>query len=77
MENILEKGPCMVLINDEEQYSLWPQGKAVPAGWRPVGPMGSREECLAYVDSVWTDMRPRSLRVAMDGEEAPGVVTTQ
>ncbi|UJW29835.1 MbtH family NRPS accessory protein [Saccharothrix sp. AJ9571] len=54
-----------VLINDEEQYSLWLMEKEVPAGWRPVGKHGSKEECMDYVDSVWTDMRPRSLRERM------------
>ncbi|MEW9529365.1 MbtH family protein [Microbispora sp. NPDC049125] len=51
-----------VVVNDEEQYSLWPADRAVPDGWRPEGFAGSREECLAHIDEVWTDMRPRSLR---------------
>jgi MbtH protein len=51
-----------VVINDEEQYSIWPQGREIPAGWREAGKSGTKEECLAYVDEVWTDMRPRSLR---------------
>lgn len=54
-----------VLINAEEQYSLWPQDLAIPAGWRCVGKVGSKQECLDYVQSVWTDMRPLSLRQAM------------
>ncbi|MBJ7312559.1 MbtH family protein [Rugamonas sp. CCM 8940] len=54
-----------VLINDEEQYSLWPAEKAVPAGWRLAGKRGPKEACMAYVDEVWTDMRPLSLRQAM------------
>ena len=57
----------MVLRNDEDQYSLWPAGQDVPAGWHEVGKQGSKEECVAYVDEVWTDMRPRSLREQMDG----------
>jgi uncharacterized protein YbdZ (MbtH family)/predicted MFS family arabinose efflux permease len=56
-----------VLRNDEEQYSLWLAGHDVPAGWHRVGKEGSKEECTAYVDEVWTDMRPRSLRERMDG----------
>lgn len=56
-----------VLRNDEEQYSLWPAGLQVPAGWHKVGKDGSREECSAFVDEVWTDMRPRSLREQMNG----------
>ena len=51
-----------VLINDEGQYSLWPAGHEVPAGWQPDGTVGTKEECSAHVDKVWTDMRPRSLR---------------
>ncbi len=54
-----------VLINDEEQYSLWPLEKAVPAGWRLAGKRGPKDVCMAYVDEVWTDMRPLSLRQAM------------
>ncbi|HVQ92283.1 MAG TPA: MFS transporter [Mycobacteriales bacterium] len=56
-----------VLRNDEDQYSLWLAGQEVPAGWHRVGREGSKEECSAYVDEVWTDMRPRSLREQMDG----------
>lgn len=54
-----------VLINDEEQYSLWPGYLAVPSGWRETGVGGAKEECLAYVKEAWTDMRPRSLREQM------------
>ena len=52
----------VVLINSEEQYSLWPHGKAVPAGWRDAGKEGTRSECVRFVDEVWTDMRPSSRR---------------
>jgi MbtH protein len=54
-----------VLINDEGQYSLWPIRKPVPDGWRAVDKQGSEEECMKYVDEVWTDMRPISLRKRM------------
>lgn len=57
-----------VLRNDEDQYSLWPADLEVPAGWSQVGKEGTQEECSAYVDEVWTDMRPRSLRERMDAE---------
>ncbi|MEN2507858.1 MbtH family protein [Stutzerimonas stutzeri] len=60
-----------VLVNHEEQYSLWPDYKAVPTGWRETGQRGSKAECLAYVEREWTDMRPLSLRQAMD-EQAAG-----
>ena len=51
-----------VVVNDEEQYSIWPDGREIPAGWHPVGDPRSREECLAHIEQVWTDMRPRSVR---------------
>jgi amino acid adenylation domain-containing protein/non-ribosomal peptide synthase protein (TIGR01720 family) len=57
-----------VLRNDEDQYSLWLADHEVPAGWYQVGKEGTKEECSAYVDEVWTDMRPRSLREQMDAE---------
>ncbi len=57
-----------VLVNGEEQYSLWPQYKEVPAGWREAGKQGSKADCLAFVEANWTDMRPLSLRQKMDGQ---------
>jgi len=55
-----------VVINPEEQYSIWPVDKKNAPGWRDVGKSGTKEECLTYIDEVWTDMRPLSLRKAMD-----------
>jgi MbtH protein len=55
-----------VVVNHEEQYSLWPADRDNPAGWTDAGKSGPREECLAYVEEVWTDMRPLSLRKRMD-----------
>jgi MbtH protein len=55
-----------VLVNHEEQYSLWPADLAVPGGWRETGQQGSKTACEEYVERVWTDMRPKSLREAMD-----------
>lgn len=55
-----------VVVNHEEQYSIWPAGRDIPLGWRSVGKEGSKEACLAYIQEVWTDMRPLSLRRAMD-----------
>ncbi|GHJ08431.1 MbtH protein [Micromonospora humidisoli] len=52
----------LVVRNDEEQYSIWAADRDLPAGWLDAGFTGSREECLAHVDEVWTDMRPRSVR---------------
>ena len=56
-----------VLINGEEQYSIWLEYVTVPAGWTEVGKQGSKQECLDYIRSVWTDMRPLSLRLRMAG----------
>lgn len=56
-----------VVINHEEQYSIWPKHKMIPAGWKAVGKEGLKAECLQYVDEVWTDMRPLSLRKRMEG----------
>ncbi|MET9516840.1 MbtH family NRPS accessory protein [Streptomyces sp. NPDC002994] len=57
-----QEGRFAVVINDEEQYSIWPQGRDLPDGWRGAGFSGSREECLAHVEVVWTDQRPLSVR---------------
>jgi len=54
----------VVVINGELQYSMWPAGEKIPAGWESVGKTGSKEECLDYIAEVWTDMRPLSLREA-------------
>jgi MbtH protein len=54
------------LINDEEQYSLWFAWKEIPSGWKQIGPKDSKEEVLKYIKTVWTDMRPKSLRSYMD-----------
>jgi MbtH protein len=54
-----------VLVNEEEQYSLWLADLPVPDGWRAVGKVGTKQECLDYVRAVWTDLRPLSLRKAM------------
>lgn len=58
-----------VLINKEEQYSIWPADLEVPGGWQVVGPEGDKQTCLAYVEENWTDMRPASLRRAMDADK--------
>lgn len=52
----------LVVVNHEEQYSIWPAARPVPAGWRPDGVTGSKAECLDHIAGVWTDMRPASLR---------------
>ena len=55
-----------VVINHEEQYSIWPADREIPAGWTDVGRAGSKTECLDYIEEVWTDMRPLSVRKQMD-----------
>ncbi|WP_331766400.1 MbtH family protein [Embleya sp. NBC_00896] len=55
-----------VVLNDEEQYSVWPADRRLPAGWHEAGFTGTRPECLAHIDESWTDTRPRNLRLAMD-----------
>ena len=65
----------VVLRNDEEQYSLWLADQDIPPGWYQVGEEGSKEQCVAYVDEMWTDMRPKSLREQMEaGENASNQV---
>lgn len=55
-----------VVINHEEQYSIWPEYKGNPLGWKDVGIVGPKAECLAYIKEAWTDMRPLSLRKKME-----------
>lgn len=56
-----------VVISDEERYSIWPTYKDIPAGWRDGAFKGVKQACLDHINEVWTDMRPLSLRRAMDG----------
>ncbi|MEJ7599835.1 MAG: MbtH family protein [Kofleriaceae bacterium] len=58
-----------VVVNDEEQYSIWLADRELPPGWRAAGVAGTQQECLAHIELVWTDMRPLSLRRAL-GEES-------
>lgn len=51
-----------VVVNHEEQYSIWPADREIPPGWQDAGKSGTKEECLAYIEEIWTDMRPLSLR---------------
>lgn len=60
-----ENATYVVLLNDEEQYSLWPARFDVPAGWQVVHMADSRKACIDFINANWTDMRPKTLRSAM------------
>lgn len=62
-----DNGTFVVLVNDEEQHSLWPTFADTPAGWRKVFGEASRAECLEYVEQNWADIRPKSLRDSIAG----------
>jgi MbtH protein len=62
----------VVVLNHEDQYSIWRASRELPDGWREEGTRGPKEDCLAHIDKVWTDMRPRSLREKMDDDAAVG-----
>ncbi len=51
-----------VVVNDEDQYSIWPVGRSIPAGWHPVGIEGVKSDCLSHIAAAWTDLRPLSVR---------------
>lgn len=61
-----DDGIYKVVVNQEEQYSIWPADREVPQGWREAGKTGPKQECLAHISEVWTDMRPKTLREKMD-----------
>jgi MbtH protein len=58
-----------VVSNSEEQYSVWPADRDLPVGWRDTGKIGTKDECLAYIQEVWTDKRPSSQRGKRDDSE--------
>lgn len=60
-----------VVLNHDEQYSIWPVDRGNPNGWSDEGMTGTKPKCLAYIEEVWTDMRPLSLRKKMEGEVNP------
>ena len=65
MDEMDDSTTYTVVVNHEEQYSIWPSHKTIPAGWRDAGKSGLKSECLAHIEEVWTDMRPLSLRKRM------------
>ncbi|WKD33860.1 MbtH family protein [Streptomyces xanthophaeus] len=60
----------VTVVNHEEQYSIWFADRDLPAGWTAVGAEGTKQECLAHIEEVWTDLTPRSVRVAPSAPEA-------
>ena len=58
-----------VVVNHEEQYSIWQADRKLPAGWKEAGKTGTKQACLEYIEEVWTDMRPLSLRKQMDADD--------
>jgi len=61
-----------VVVNDEQQYSIWAADRDLPLGWHDVGKVGTKAECLAHVEEVWTDMRPLSLQKQMASSAGDG-----
>lgn len=69
MEDDDDTREYVVVMNHEEQYSIWFADREIPAGWRDMGKRGTRKECLDHIEEVWTDMRPLSLRKAMEEDQ--------
>ncbi|TYB55403.1 MbtH family protein [Nonomuraea sp. PA05] len=64
--------PFTVVVNDEEQYSVWDTGQPVPAGWHEIGFTGTRQECLEHIGRIWTDITPLSVRRRLAALRGPG-----
>jgi MbtH protein len=58
----------VVVVNDEEQYSVWAADREPPAGWHPEGTRGTRDECLSHIDNIWSDITPKSVRERLAAE---------
>jgi MbtH protein len=72
-----ERSLYIAVVNHEGQYSIWPVGQAIPPGWQEAGKRGSKDECLAHIKEVWTDMRPLSVRRQMEAAVPPGPIGTE
>jgi MbtH protein len=70
MEEAEDNTIYKVVVNHEEQYSIWPAGRENPLGWKDAGKVGPKADCLAHIKEVWTDMRPLSLRKKMEARGA-------
>lgn len=64
------QGQFAVVVNDEEQYSVWRMSRPVPDGWRTTGYHGTRDECLDHIEKVWVDITPRSVRLSLERARA-------
>ena len=71
MDEQEDKTVYKVVVNHEEQYSIWPAERENALGWRDAGKSGLKDECLAWIKEVWTDMRPLSLRKRMEEAAKP------
>ena len=63
MEGELDAAIYVVVMNNEQRYSIWPASEPIPSGWHDVGKHGTRQEALQYIAEIWKDMRPRSVRL--------------
>jgi MbtH protein len=70
MSEEIDETVYLVVVNHEDQYSIWPEWKEIPAGWQAVGKRGLKQECLDHIKEVWTDMRPLSLRKQMESAQS-------
>lgn len=68
-EENVDRTVYTAVVNHEEQYSIWPVDRDVPAGWQRVGAPGTKNEVLAYIKEIWTDMRPLSVRTRAAGQQ--------
>lgn len=65
MNTLWQNEVLRVVVNHEEQYSIWPADRDLPLGWQATDKVGNHDECVEYIETVWSDMRPKSLRKAM------------
>ena len=71
-EEVVDTTTYKVVVNHEEQYSIWDASRENPLGWRDAGKSGTKQDCLEYVERVWTDMRPLSVRRQLEQSEPRG-----
>ncbi|AUH50746.1 MbtH family protein [Chromobacterium sp. ATCC 53434] len=74
-QDAISEAKYLVVVNHEEQYSIWPDYREIPVGWRSAGVSGSEKECLDHIEKTWTDMRPLSLRKFMQENQTASPLT--